>query len=190
MQTRQRNQSILLAAPKKSKNTIAKIFRYSGWNSGPEKPCIGSGPFIFWHRPNYSWSSLLKALKCCSILAPEEAIVGCLFQHFESSAFKNPNLVKQVVLQQHVSFNDKSPKADNLRRGWMRGFQAFLWEQQLVVVLESVGSKTMNRKMKSTLQGEFDGIPSRRDQPNKWAQRIQLPQAIQPENHSCEDPRK
>ena len=24
----------------------------------------------------------------------------------------------------------KSPKADNLRRGWMRGFQAFLREQQ------------------------------------------------------------
>ena len=65
-----------------------------------------------------------------------------------------------------------SPKADNLRRGWMRGFQAFLREQQLVVALESVGYFTMNRKMKSTLQGEFDGIPSRRDQPNKWAQRI------------------
>ena len=92
--------------------------------------------------------------------------------------------------QQHVSFNDKSPKADNLRRGWMRGFQAFLREQQLVVALESVGSKTMNRKMKSTLQGEFDGIPSRRDQPNKWAQHIQLPPAIQLENHSSEDPRK
>ena len=91
---------------------------------------------------------------------------------------------------QHVSFNDKSPKADNLRRGWMRGFQAFLREQQLVVALESVGSKTMNRKMKSTLQGEFDGIPSRRDQPNKWAQHIQPPPAIQLENHSSEDPRK
>lgn len=95
-----------------------------------------------------------------------------------------------LLQQQHVSFNDKSPKADNLRRGWMRGFQAFLREQQLVVALESVGSKTMNRKMKSTLQGEFDGIPSRRDQPNKWAQHIQPPPAIQLENHSSEDPRK
>jgi hypothetical protein len=56
----------------------------------------------------------------------------------------------------------------------MRSFQAFLREQQLVVPLESVGSKTMNRKMKSTLQGEFDGIPSRRDEPNKWAQHIQV----------------
>ena len=92
--------------------------------------------------------------------------------------------------QQHVSFNDKSPKADNLRRGWMRGFQAFLREQQLVVALESVGSKTMNRKMKSTLQGEFDGIPSRRDQPNKWAQHIQPQPAIRLEIHSSEDPRK
>ena len=101
------------------------------------------------------------------------------------------NLQNQVQQQQqHVSFNDKSPKADNLRRGWMRGFQAFLREQQLVVALESVGSQTMNRKMKSTLQGEFDGIPSRRDQPNKWAQHIQLPPAIQLENHSSEDPRK
>ena len=99
-------------------------------------------------------------------------------------------IVGSAYQQQHVSFNDKSPKADNLRRGWMRGFQAFLREQQLVVALESVGSKTMNRKMKSTLQGEFDGIPSRRDQPNKWAQHIQLPPAIQLENHSSEDPRK
>ena len=99
---------------------------------------------------------------------------------------------REILIQQqkHVSFNDKSPKADNLRRGWMRGFQAFLREQQLVVALESVGSKTMNRKMKSTLQGEFDGIPSRRDQPNKWAQHIQPPPAIQLENHSSEDPRK
>ena len=40
--------------------------------------------------------------------------------------------------QQHVSFNDKSSKADNLRRGWMRGFQAFLREQQLVVALSRV----------------------------------------------------
>ena len=100
------------------------------------------------------------------------------------------NEVVSQQQQQHVSFNDKSPKADNLRRGWMRGFQAFLREQQLVVALESVGSKTMNRKMKSTLQGEFDGIPSRRDQPNKWAQHIQPPPAIQLENHSSEDPRK
>jgi hypothetical protein len=70
-------------------------------------------------------------------------------------------------------------------------FQAFLQEQQLVVALESVGSKNMNRKMKSTLQSEFDGIPSRRDRPNKWAQRIQLPPpSIQQENHSSEDPRK
>ena len=92
--------------------------------------------------------------------------------------------------QHHVSFNDKSPKADNLRRGWMLSFQAFLREQQLVVALDSVGYITMNRKMKSILQGEFHSIPSRRDQPNKWAQRIQLPQAIQQENHSSEDPRK
>ena len=34
-----------------------------------------------------------------------------------------------------------------------------------VVALESVGSKTMNRKMKSTSQGDFDSIPGRRDQP-------------------------
>jgi hypothetical protein len=33
-----------------------------------------------------------------------------------------------------------------------------------VVALESVGSKTMNRTMKSASQGEFDGIPSWRDQ--------------------------
>ena len=58
------------------------------------------------------------------------------------------------------------------------------------VAFESVGSKTMNRKMKSTLHGEFDGIPSRRDQLNKWAQHIQLPPAIQLENHFSQDPRK
>jgi hypothetical protein len=66
----------------------------------------------------------------------------------------------------------------------------FSEKQQLVVALESVGSQTMNRKMKSTLQGEFDGIPSRRDQPNKWAQHIQLPPAIQLETRSSEDPRQ
>jgi hypothetical protein len=38
----------------------------------------------------------------------------------------------------------------------MRGFQAFLRGQQLVVALESGGSKTMNRKMQSTSQGEFE----------------------------------
>ena len=32
--------------------------------------------------------------------------------------------------QQHVSFNDRSPKADNLRRGWMQNFHAFVREQQ------------------------------------------------------------
>jgi hypothetical protein len=36
-----------------------------------------------------------------------------------------------------------------------------------VVALESVGSKTMIRKMKSTSSGEFDNIPDWRDQPNK-----------------------
>ena len=92
--------------------------------------------------------------------------------------------------QQHVSFNDKSPKADNLRFGWIWSFQAFLREQQLVVALESVGSKTINKKMKSTLQSELYGIQSRRDQPNKWAQHIQPPPAIQLEIHSSEDPRK
>jgi hypothetical protein len=93
-------------------------------------------------------------------------------------------------MQQHISFDDKSPRADNLRRGWMRGFQAFLRNQQLVVALESVGSKTMNRKMKSASHGEFDGIQSRRDRPKKCAQHIQPPPAIQLENHSSEDPRK
>ena len=58
-----------------------------------------------------------------------------------------------------------------------------------VVALESVGSKTMNRKMKSTSQGEFDGIPSWKDQPKKWAQHIQPPPAIQQENYSSEVPR-
>ena len=93
-----------------------------------------------------------------------------------------------MTQQQHVSFNDKSPKADNLRRGWMRGFQAFLREQQLVVALESVGSKTMDRKMKSTSQGEFDGIPGRRDRPKKCAHHIQPPPAIQKENYSVKIP--
>jgi hypothetical protein len=36
----------------------------------------------------------------------------------------------------------------------MRSFQAFLREQQLVVALESVGSKTMNREM----LGNFSSI--------------------------------
>jgi hypothetical protein len=71
----------------------------------------------------------------------------------------------------------------------MRSFQAFLREQQLIVALESVGSETMNRKMKSISQGEFDGIPSRKDGPKKCAQHIQPPPAIKQENYSSEDPR-
>ncbi len=44
-------------------------------------------------------------------------------------AAKLIEFVRSPEQQQHVSFNDKSPKADILRRGWMRGFQAFLREQ-------------------------------------------------------------
>ncbi len=58
-----------------------------------------------------------------------------------------------------------------------------------VVALESVGYKTMNRRMKSTSQGEFDSIPSWRDQPNKWAQHIQPTPAIQQEKYFSDDSR-
>ncbi len=50
-------------------------------------------------------------------------------------------LADDFYQQQHVSFNDKSLKADNLRREWIRGFQAFLREQQLIVALEDHDQK-------------------------------------------------
>jgi hypothetical protein len=42
--------------------------------------------------------------------------------------------------------------------------------------------------MKSTSQGEFDGIPSRRDSPKKLEQHTQPPPAIQQENDSSDYP--
>ncbi len=80
-------------------------------------------------------------------------IVLAYFGLKKFSNFANLAIILLILQQQHVSFNDKSPKADKLRRGWMRGFQAFLREQQLVVALESVGSKTMNRKNEVNLAG-------------------------------------
>jgi hypothetical protein len=83
----------------------------------------------------------------------------CMFI-YDGRANKKTNVDQtnesEPLRSQHVSIHDKSPKEDNLRRGWMRSFQTFLREQQLVIAFESVGSKTMNRKMKSTLQSELN----------------------------------